>query len=133
MYDIESTVGSSYSNAIAASMAVISVIMIIFFIIGVITIIANWKVFTKAGKPGWTSLIPFYNMYQLFEVAGMNGWMFLLLLVPFVNFIIIIMLNINLAKAFGKDTGFAIGLILLNPIFMLILAFSDAKYIGNNN
>ena len=133
MYDIESTVGSSYSNAIAASMAVISVIMIIFFIIGVITIIANWKVFTKAGKPGWTSLIPFYNMYQLFEVAGMNGWMFLLLLVPFVNFIIIIMLNINLAKAFGKDTGFAIGLILFNPIFMLILAFSDATYIGNNN
>ncbi len=133
MYDIESTVGSSYSNAIAASMAVISVIMIIFFIIGVITIIANWKVFTKAGKPGWTSLIPFYNMYQLFEVAGMNGWMFLLLLIPFVNFIIIIMLNINLAKAFGKDTGFAIGLILLNPIFMLILAFSDATYIGNNN
>ncbi len=133
MYDIESTVGSSYSNAIAASMAVISVIMIIFFIIGVITIIANWKVFTKAGKPGWTSLIPFYNMYQLFEVAGMNGWMFLLLLIPFVNFIIIIMLNINLAKAFGKDTGFAIGLILFNPIFMLILAFSDATYIGNNN
>ena len=133
MYDIESTVGSSYSNAIAASMAVISVIMIIFFIIGVITIIANWKVFTKAGKPGWTSLIPFYNMYQLFEVAGMNGWMFLLLLIPFVNFIIIIMLNINLAKAFGKDTGFAICLILFNPIFMLILAFSDATYIGNNN
>ena len=131
MYDIESTV--DYSSAIATSMAVVSVIMIIFFIIGVITIIANWKVFTKAGKPGWTSLIPFYNMYQLFEVAGMNGWMFLLLLVPFVNFIIIIMLNINLAKAFGKDTGFAIGLILLNPIFMLILAFSDAKYIGNNN
>ncbi|MCI8568844.1 MAG: hypothetical protein HFJ11_02545 [Bacilli bacterium] len=114
-------------------MAVISVIMIIFFIIGVITIIANWKVFTKAGKPGWTSLIPFYNMYQLFEVAGMNGWMFLLLLIPFVNFIIIIMLNINLAKVFGKDTGFAIGLILFNPIFMLILAFSDATYIGNNN
>lgn len=131
MYDIESTV--DYSSAIATSMAVVSVIMIITLIIGVITIIANWKVFTKAGKPGWTSLIPFYNMYQLFEVAGMNGWMFLLLLIPFVNFIIIIMLNINLAKAFGKDTGFAIGLILLNPIFMLILAFSDAKYIGNNN
>lgn len=131
MYDIESTV--DYSSAIATSMAVVSVIMIITLIIGVITIIANWKVFTKAGKPGWTSLIPFYNMYQLFEVAGMNGWMFLLLLIPFVNFIIIIMLNINLAKAFGKDTGFAIGLILLNPIFMLILAFSDATYIGNNN
>ena len=72
-------------------------------------------------------------MYQLFEVAGMNGWMFLLLLIPFVNFIIIIMLNINLAKVFGKDTGFAIGLILFNPIFMIILAFSDATYIGNNN
>lgn len=131
MYDIESTV--DYSSAIATSMAVVSVIMIIFFIIGVITIIANWKVFTKVGKPGWTSLIPFYNMYQLFEVAGMNGWMFFLLLIPFVNFIIIIMLNINLAKVFGKDTGFAIGLILFNPIFMLILAFSDATYIGNNN
>ena len=61
----------------------------------------------------------------------MNGWMFLLLLIPIVNIIVAIMLYVNLAKAFGKSTGFAIGLIFLNFIFMLILAFSSAEYVGN--
>lgn len=69
-------------------------------------------------------------MYTQFEIAGMNGWMFLLLCVPIVNIVIAIMLYVNLAKAFGKSTGFAIGLIFLNFIFTLILGFGSAEYVG---
>lgn len=100
--------------------------------ITILTLIGMWKLYVKAGKPGWAAIIPFYNVYVLFEIAGMNGWMFLLLLIPIVNIVISIMLYINLAKAFGKSTAFAIGLILLNTIFMLILGFGNDQYIGVN-
>lgn len=108
--------------------ALLSTYMILILVIAVIMIVANWKVFTKAGKPGWASIIPLYNMYVMFEIAGMNGWMFLLTFIPIVNIIIQIMLYLNLAKKFGKSTGFAIGLILLNPIFLLMLAFGNTEY-----
>ena len=108
--------------------ALLSTYMILILVIAVIMIVANWKVFTKAGKPGWASIIPLYNMYVMFEIAGINGWMFLLTFVPIANIIIQIMLYLNLAKKFEKSTGFAIGLILLNPIFLLMLAFGNAEY-----
>lgn len=121
------------TNYTAAIAGISTGTMIIALIPSIILIIAMWKVFDKAGKPGWAAIIPFYNTYTLFEVAGMNGWMFLLMLIPIVNVIILIMMYINLAKAFGKSGGFAVGLIFLNFIFMLILGFGSAKYIGNQN
>src|SRR5574344_1077950 len=69
-------------------------------IISIIMIIGMWKLYVKAGKPGWASIVPFYNMYVLFGVAGMNGWMFLLMFVPIVNIVFLIILYINLAKVF---------------------------------
>ena len=109
----------------------VGIVTLIFYLaVLVISIIAYWKLFTKAGKPGWHSIIPFLNFYDMFEIAGMNGWFFLLLMIPIANIIIAIMWCINLAKAFGKGTGFAIGLIFLEGIFILILAFGSAKYIG---
>lgn len=103
-------------------------------IIGVLTIIAMWKIFTKAGKPGWTSLIPIYNMIVLFQIVNLNPWLLLLFLVPVVNiiatFILCIMMCLRLAKAFNKGTGFAIGLIFLNTIFILILCFGNSEYVG---
>lgn len=132
MYGNESYYDASTVAAMESLSKIFGAIIIIGLIVGVITLIANWKIYTKAGKPGWASIIPIYNIYVLFEIAGMSGWMFLLLFIPFVNFIMIIMLYINLAKAFGKSSGFAVGLIFLNVIFMLILAFGDTKYIGNN-
>lgn len=121
------TTTSVDAEALGAAMGMVSVFALILM---VIMIVANWKIFTKAGKPGWASIVPFYNMYTLFEVAGMNGWMFLLLLVPIVNIVMAIMVYINLAKAFGQSGAFAVGLILLNPIFSLILAFGKAQYVG---
>jgi hypothetical protein len=99
-------------------------------VVAVIVIVAMWRLFTKAGKPGWAAIIPIYNMVVLLEIVGRPLWWVILLFVPFVNIVIEIILMIDLAKSFGKDTGFAIGLILLSPIFMPILAFGSAQYVG---
>ena len=96
----------------------------------VLGIIAMWKVFEKAGEPGWAALIPFYNAYVLFKITWGNGWKFLLMLIPIANIVILIITMVKLAKAFGKDGGFAVGLILLSIIFMCILAFGKAEYQG---
>ena len=109
----------------------IQTIIIIAIAIYVIAVIANWKIFKKAGRPGWHSIIPFLNLYDIVSISGMSGWLFLLLFIPFVNFIFICVLNIKLAKAFGKGIGFGIGLILLGNLFTLILAFGSAKYVGD--
>lgn len=96
----------------------------------VLAIVAEWMIFMKAGEKGWKSLIPIYNTYTLVRIADGNGWKFLLLLVPFVNIVYMILLNVRLAKSFGKGTGFALGLVLLTGIFTLILGFGKAQYIG---
>ena len=87
-----------------------------------------WKVFEKAGKPGWAAIIPIYNLIVLLEIAGKPIWWIVLFLIPFVNFIIAILVGIDVAKNFGKGTGFGIGLALLGFIFYPILGFGDAKY-----
>lgn len=105
--------------------------MTIFYIL---LVIAMWKVFTKAGKPGWASIIPVYNVVVMFQIIGLNPWLLLLYLIPVVNLVVAIVFSImqasRLSKAFGKGTGFAIGLFFLNPIFLLMLGFGDSKYIG---
>ena len=100
-------------------------------LIGIILIIAMWKVFTKAGQPGWAAIIPIYNIYILCKVAGRPGWWVILMLIPFVNFIIAIILCIDIAKNFGKGAGFGIGLAFLGFIFFPILGFGSATYQGN--
>lgn len=104
--------------------------MLIWLAVVVVLIAANWKIFTKAGKPGWASIVPIYNIIVLLEIIGRPVWWIVLALIPFVNFIFAILVSVDLAKSFGKSIGFAIGLILLAPIFFLILAFGDAKYQG---
>lgn len=103
-------------------------------VIYVLLIIAMWKIFTKAGKPGWASIVPIYNVVVMFQIIGLNPWLLLLYLIPVVNFVAAIVFSImqasRLSKAFGKGTGFALGLFFLNPIFLLILGFGDSKYVG---
>lgn len=103
-------------------------------VIGILTIIAMWRIFAKAGKPGWAAIIPIYNIVVMFQIVGLNPWLLLLYLIPFVNIvagiILAIMLCIRLARAFGKSSGFAVGLIFLNTIFILILGLGDSKYVG---
>src|SRR6266511_5252098 len=104
--------------------------MIVGLLIALLLIIAMWKVFTKAGQPGWASIIPIYNLYIWCKIVGRPGWWILLMLIPFVNFIICIILCIDLAKSFGKGVGFGIGLALLGIIFFPILGFGSAQYQG---
>ncbi|HVI82318.1 MAG TPA: DUF5684 domain-containing protein [Chthoniobacterales bacterium] len=89
-----------------------------------------WKMFTKAGQPGWAAIIPILNFYFFWKVAGRPGSWLILMFIPLVNFIIIIILCIEVARAFGKGTGFGIGLIFLPFIFYPILAFGNAQYQG---
>lgn len=103
-------------------------VLIIQLAILVLMLVAMWKVFTKAGQPGWACIIPIYNIYILTKIAGKPGWWVLLMFVPVVNFIISILLSLALATNFGKSAGFAIGLLLLPFIFYPILAFGDAQY-----
>ena len=108
-----------------------SAVSIIFgLLIALLLIVAMWKVFTKAGQPGWASIIPIYNLYIWCKIVGRPWWWILLMLIPFVNFIICIILCIDLAKSFGKGVGFGIGLALLGIIFFPILAFGSAQYQG---
>lgn len=98
--------------------------------VAVLSIVALWKIFEKAGEPGWAAIIPFYNLYVLFKITWGSGWKFLLLLIPIANLVIAIITMVKLAKAFGKSGGFAVGLIFLSVIFYYILAFDSSTYIG---
>ncbi len=89
-----------------------------------------WQIYFKAGKPGWASIIPIYNMIVLLEIVDKPVWWILLFFVPIVNFVIAVIVCVELAKVFGKGAGFGIGLFFLGIIFFPILGFSDAKYVG---
>ncbi len=115
----------------AASAGVSLIISLISLVLSIAVLIAMWKMFAKAGRPGWAAIIPIYNIYVLLQIIGRPGCLWLiLLLIPLVNIVVAVLIMIDLAKVYGKGIGFAVGLIFLSPIFILILGFGDAKYIG---
>lgn len=87
-----------------------------------------WRIFEKAGKPGWAALIPIYNTLIMLEIVGKPWWWILLFLIPGVNIIFAVWIVNLLSLSFGKGTGFTLGLIFLSFIFYPILAFSLAEY-----
>ncbi|MBP9675125.1 MAG: hypothetical protein KBD67_00140 [Anaerolineaceae bacterium] len=101
-----------------------------YFAVFAFSIVCLWRVYVKAGKPGWAAIVPIYNIIVELQIIGRPVWWLVLLLIPLVNIVIGIIIIFDLAKAFGKSTGFGFGLLFLSPIFMAILAFGDAKYIG---
>ena len=111
-----------------AASAAMTGFIIVYVLVILLMIAALWKVFTKAGEPGWAAIVPIYNFIVLLKLAGKPAWWFLLMLIPIANFVVLIIMLIALAKNFGKGTGFAMGLLFLAPIFFPILGFGDAKY-----
>jgi len=105
-------------------------VLIAELLIALLVIVAMWKVFTKAGRPGWAAIIPIHNMYVWCKIVGRPGWWVILMLIPLVNIIIGIIVCIDLAKSFGKGVGFGIGIALLGIIFLPILGFGSAQYQG---
>lgn len=130
-------------------LAVFASIFLFFFVIvigvSIAAIVGEWKILTKAGEPGWGALIPIYSQYMLCKITGVNPyWLLIVFLSPILTIIPIIgslatlavsvyftvLLGVSLARSFGKDDGFAVGLILLQPIFYLILGFGKDEYVG---
>jgi hypothetical protein len=119
--------------ALAAGIAGLGIgFMLLIIALSVLTIVAKWKINTKAGQPGWACLIPIYNLYVELRIAGMSPLWLLTLLACGVGYVIPwIICQIKTAERFGQGAGFGIGLILLNQIFVLILAFGSAQYVGD--
>ena len=132
MYDYSTTPISldetSAASDIAGFMGGLSIFSLVVLIV---SIVSTWKIFEKAGKPGWAAIVPIYNIIVLLQIVNLSPWCILLYCIPFVNLIFSIVVTVRLAGVFGKSVGFSIGLIFLNVIFMPILAFSDAEYLEN--
>jgi hypothetical protein len=105
---------------------------LIIFAIGLFVFLmaSLWSVFEKAGKPGWAAIVPIYNLLVLLDLTGRPRWWFFMFIIPIANLVFLIMMYNSLSRSFGKDEGFTVGLVLLNIVFIPILAFGDATYIG---
>jgi hypothetical protein len=119
---MEASYNFSYSGEMSPAFLIVWLAVMVFFIY------CGWKLFVKAGQPGWAVLIPIYNAYVMLKIVGKPGWWLLLFLIPFVNFIVAIIVTHNLSLRFGKGTGYTLGLLFLGFIFMPMLALGSAKY-----
>ena len=115
--------------------AILSIFLMMFIIIGVftliisiLTIIGQWKVFEKAGKPGWAALVPIYNNIILLEIVDLPIWYIVLYLIPFANIYVMVITYIELVKRFNESTLFAVGLIFFPYIFWPVLGSKKYKY-----
>ena len=104
------------------------VYLIVLSIISIAYLVASWKIFVKAGRPGWAVLIPIYNLVVYLQIIGRPAWWLLLLFVPVVNFAISIMLSLDLARVFNKTPVFGIIALWFLPVGYFILGFGSAKY-----
>jgi hypothetical protein len=141
----------SVNNDLYAVLAGFGILLFVFLlIVCILLLVSNWKIFSKAGKPGWASLIPFYNLYIMSDIAFGNLSYFIAVLITGVvsffggfldssilsslvglaSFVIYIIYCVKLSKAFGRSGGFAVGLVLLPLIFFPILGLGSAEYAG---
>lgn len=125
--DYSSMMDPAMTEAMAGFMTIYYIVLLA---IGIVSIIGMWKMFVKADKPGWAAIVPFYNLYVLFELGFGNGLLFLLTFIPCVGAIMQIILCFKLATAYDRGVGFGFGLLFLSPIFYMILGFGDAEYVG---
>ncbi len=106
-----------------------AVLGLVQLVIGIFYIVAVWKVFSKAGKPGWASLIPFYSLYILLKIGGKPGWWLVLFLIPFVNIYAYFSMSIGIAKAFNRSTLFGVAVLgFFQLIGYMIIGFGKSSY-----
>jgi hypothetical protein len=114
-------------------MMAIAVISIVAIAVAALMIISLWKIFEKAGQPGWACIVPFYNIYILTKIAEKPGYWAVLMCIPYIGLIWVIWVYNRIAKRFGKTEGFTAGMIFLSIIFFPILGFGDAQYKSEGN
>ncbi len=106
---------------------------IVISIFALIVLVALWKIFTKAGRPGWYALIPVFNVYIMLKIVRKPGWLTLLFFIPYLGIIPQIIISVELGKAFGKSTAFTTILLVLLPFGFFVIAFDDSKYLYGIN
>lgn len=121
---------SNSPAAFEAVMAFIGALLIPIIVIAVITLVGKWKIYEKAGKPGWAALIPVYTWIVMLEIVGKPIWWIFLFFIPCVNIVFMIWTVNLLSKSFGQTEGFTVGLVLLGFVFYPILGFGTYKYLG---
>ena len=137
--------GAEAAGAAAIFGAFFIVYLLVILAIVAFCIIVKWKLFVKRKQPGWAALIPIYSDYILCKMVGVNPWWILIvylssflgvipvigsLLTLAISIYFLVLTNVSLARSFGKEDSFAIGLILLGIVFEPILAFGSAEYKG---
>ena len=115
-----------YSSESVAGLGI--VFWIFYFAVIIFMIVVQWKIYVKAGKPGWGCIVPIYDFILKLQIACRPIWWIFLMLIPVVNIVIAIIILFDIAKAFGKSGGFAIGMFFLPIIFFPILAFDSSEY-----
>ena len=106
-------------------------VLVVQLAVAVVVLAGFWKVFTKAGQPGWACIIPIYNIYVMTQIAGKPAWWLVLFFIPIANLIAAILIFVAIAQKFGKGAGFGVGMALLGFIFIPVLGFGDAQYNAN--
>ena len=145
-YNTYSGVDTAAGAIVGGVFLIFGLIMLVALAISVIGIIGQWKAFKKAGKNGWEAIVPVYNLVVACQISGVSPWWVLIYFVGITVLNVIpvlgslaslacsvyflILLNVSVAKSFGKDTGFAVGLIFLNPFFWFVLGGNNAQYVG---
>lgn len=105
-----------------------TVVCLFYLAIVVLMVVAMWKIYVKAGQPGWAAIIPIYNIVVLMRIVGKPGWWTILYFIPLVNIVIAIIVTHRLSLSFGKEIGYTLGLLLIGIVFYPLLAFGDATY-----
>jgi Family of unknown function (DUF5684) len=100
----------------------------VYLAVFILYIVAGWRIFAKAGEPGWGVFVPIYNLYLICKISGRPEWWLILFFIPLVNVAIGLIIAMDVARAFSKGPGFGIGLWLLGFIFVPILGFGSAQY-----
>lgn len=138
--------GATLAGGLAIGAVFILILSLVCLAIVIVKIIGTWKVLEKGGKPGWAALIPFYNEWVLCEMVGVWPYWILIVLgltlisgVPLLGLVSVagsiyfeVLLNVSLARAFGKDDSYAVGLILLSPVFYAILGLGKDEFKSQN-
>lgn len=122
----------SATNTVEISPVVVILVGALYVIVLVLMFVSMWKIYTKANKPGWSSLIPIYNIVVWLEIVQRPIWWIFLMFIPFVNIIISVIVTHDLSRAFGREVGTTLGLLFFPMIFFPILAFGSATYISPN-
>ena len=123
---------NDYPAYVAVGGGVLVLYYIIVIAVAVMLVVANWKIFVKAGEAGWKALIPFVSTWTYFKIATGSGARMFMTLIPFFGEVYAIIVMCKLCRAFGKSGGFCVGMIFLTPIFYMILGFDQSYYIGPN-